>query len=266
VGLEISSDIIKRLYEIKPRSVLYLFSGGKDSSLALALTRDFVKKLCEDIKCKVFAVYIYITGNTHPLNAYCAQHILKWHEINYGFTPAVLASSKLFTDYMCRYGFEILKGRWCYTEFKEKPLRSFEYTIPRPVVEVDGMSPGDSLWRSNIIDSEVQEIRTNSGRHHWSWHPLYSLRLGSKQKLEMLKQFPEFECVVKLYEVFGDSMNCTICPYKSKEKLMKLIAVEPGSIYFNAIDICLRSDRWKTKFSMLNNGKKITDFIKKPQG
>jgi 3'-phosphoadenosine 5'-phosphosulfate sulfotransferase (PAPS reductase)/FAD synthetase len=263
VEFRMSEDVAKKLYEIKPRSIVYLFSGGKDSALALALTRSFVKRLCEEIKCKVYIVYIYMTGNTHPLNAYCAQYVLKWHEINYGFTPAVLASNKLFTDYMCKYGFEILRGRWCYTEFKEKHLREFEYTIPKPVVEIDGMSPGDSLWRSEIIDSEVQEIRTNSGRHYWSWHPLFSLKLDSKRKLEMLKQYKEFECVVKLYEIYGDSMNCTICPYKSKEKLMKLNSIEPGSIYYSTIDICLRSDRWKDRFSVLNNEKKITDFIRK---
>ena len=263
---KVSDEVVKKLYEIKPRSIVYLFSGGKDSSLALLLTRGFIKKLCEDIKCKVFVVYIYVTGNTHPLNAYCAQYILKWHEINYGFTPVVLASNKMFTDYMCKYGFEIPKGRWCYTEFKEKPLREFEYTIPRPVIEIDGMSPGDSLWRSDIIDSEIQEIRTNSGRYYWSWHPLFSINMDSKQKLEMLKRCPEFSCVVNLYKIYGDSMNCTLCPYKSKEKLMKLNAVEPGSIYYSTIDICLRSDRWKNKFSILNNEKKITDFVDKSMG
>jgi hypothetical protein len=116
------------------------------------------------------------------------------------------------------------------------------------------------------VVAELQEMKTYSSRHYWSWHPLYNMKLDSKQRLEMLRQHPEFECVVKLYEDFGDSMNCTICPYKSKEKLMKLNAVEPGSIYYSTIDICLRSGRWKDKFSMLNNGKKITDFIKKPQG
>jgi 3'-phosphoadenosine 5'-phosphosulfate sulfotransferase (PAPS reductase)/FAD synthetase len=260
---KVSEEVSKKFYEIKPRSIVYLFSGGKDSALVLALTRDFVKKFCEEIKCRVYIVYIYVTGNTHPLNAYCAQYIMKWHEINYGFAPVFLANNKLFTDYMCKYGFEILRGRWCYTEFKEKPLREFENSIPKPAIEIDGMSPGDSRWRAEIVLSELQEIKTNTNRHYWSWHPLYSLNLDSKQKLEMLKQYTEFSCVARLYEMYGDSMNCVICPYKSMLKLMKLNAVEPGSIYHNTIDICLMSSRWKNKFSVLNNEKKITDFVKK---
>ena len=261
--VKVSEEVVKKLHEIKPRSIVYLFSGGKDSGLALLLTRDFVRDFSKEVGCKVYIVYIVIPGNTHPLNAFCSQYVLKWHEINYCFTPVTLSRDKLFSDLMCRYGFEVLRGRWCWAEFKEKPLREFEYTIPKPVVEIDGMSPGDSFWRSDIIDSEIQEIRTNSGRHYWSWHPLYGLRLDPKQKLEMLKRFKEFGCVVKLYEIFGDSMNCTICPYKNREKLMKLSAAEPGSIYHNTIDICLRSDRWKEKFSILNNEKKITDFVRK---
>ena len=257
----INEEVVKRLYEIKPRSIVYLFSAGKDSSLVLALTRDFVKKLCEEIKCKVYIVYIYVTGNTHPLNAYCAQYVLKWHEQQYGFTPVTLANNKLFTDYMCKYGFQIMSGRWCWAEFKERPLQEFENTIPRPILEIDGMSPSDSRWRAEVMKQEFERVTSSKGRDYWAWHPLFNLKLDSKQKLEMLKQYKEFECVVKLYEVFGDSMNCAICPYKPKEKLMKLNAVEPASIYYNAIDICLRSDRWKDKFSILNNGRKITDFI-----
>ena len=67
---KVGEEVSRKLYEIKPRSIVYLFSGGKDSSLVLALTRDFVKKFCEETKCKVYVVYIYVTGNTHPLNAY----------------------------------------------------------------------------------------------------------------------------------------------------------------------------------------------------
>jgi predicted phosphoadenosine phosphosulfate sulfurtransferase len=51
----------ERLYELKPRSIMYLFSGGKDSSLALILTRNLVKKLCEEIGCRVYVIYIYVT-------------------------------------------------------------------------------------------------------------------------------------------------------------------------------------------------------------
>jgi len=259
--MDISRDLIEKMHTIKPRSVVYLFSGGKDSALALLLTRDFIKQFCNETKCKTYVVYIYVTGNTHPLNAYCAQYVLKFHEQQYGFTPIMLANSKLFPELMCRYGFEILKNRWCYVEMKLKPLLEFEQRLPKPVIEIDGMTPDDSVMRSEAVTDELQEIKTEH-RHYWAWHPLYNKKLDKKQKIELLKQYKEFDCVAKLYEAFEDSMNCVICPYKPKEKLMKLCGTEPAQIYYNTIEACVKSDKWKEKFGVLNCTKKILEYIK----
>jgi hypothetical protein len=249
--------------QVKPKSVIYLYSGGKDSSLALLLTRDIVKDLCNVIGCKIYITHIVVTGNSLPANTWCSQLVLKYHEKNYGFIPIVLASSKSFPDLVCKYGFQIMSGRWCWSEFKEKPLRSFEQILPRPVLEVDGMSPKDSKWRSEVMRSEIERVVTNEGRDYWAWHPLYSLDLDSSKKLEILRQHSEFSCVVKLYEVYNDSMNCVVCPYKSKEKLMRLAGSDPvAAIYWSLINVCVRSERWRSKFSLLNSSKKITDYLK----
>jgi hypothetical protein len=96
--------------------------------------------------------------------------------------------------------------------------------------------------------SEIQEIRSEK-RHYWAWHPLFSLNLPSRERLELLRQHEEFKCVIQLYEIFEDSMNCVICPYKSKEKLMKLTAVEPSEIYYVALETSLRSRRWKKNYN-----------------
>jgi len=58
-------------------------------------------------------------------------------------------------------------------------------------------------------------------------------------------------------------MNCTICPYRSKEKLMRLAGSDPATaIYWSLIDACIRSERWRSKFSLLGNTKKIMDYLK----
>jgi len=62
-----------KLREVRPRTVVYLFSAGKDSSLALLLTRDYVRRLCEETRCRVYILYVLLPGNTHPLNAYAAS-------------------------------------------------------------------------------------------------------------------------------------------------------------------------------------------------
>jgi len=109
-GLGVPSEKdVQRISQLRPRTVLYMFSGGKDSSLALLLTRDFMKDFCEKNGCKVYLFYIYITGNTHPLNAYAAYATMLWHRERYGFEVMAGAKDRLFQEYMAKYGLE--KGR-----------------------------------------------------------------------------------------------------------------------------------------------------------
>ena len=77
------------LEQVSPRSIVYLYSGGKDSSLALLLTRDRVKAYTAKTRAKAYIVYVLIPGNTHPLNTYCASTIMVWHKQTYGFEPVL---------------------------------------------------------------------------------------------------------------------------------------------------------------------------------
>ena len=249
------------LLSVRPKSIVYLFSGGKDSSLALLMTRDIVKEFCEKNNCKVYVVYVYVTGNTHPDNAFASSYIMEWHRKHYGFESIYLTSPKLFTDMMCKYGFSTPRGRWCWTEFKEKPISDFYSRIAKPVLYIDGMSPHDSELRERSVASELQRVESRRGTY-WSWHPLFSLNLDSQQKLNILKQHKEFRHVIDLYERYGDSMNCTICPYKSREKLMKMSASVLADAYRELVGLCLHSEKWKDRFALLqtNNLEKYINF------
>jgi len=251
---------IEKIRQIRPRTVVYLFSAGKDSSLSLLLTRGFVRDLCAEIKCKAFVVYIYVTGNTHPLNNACAHYVMQWHKKYYGFEPIYLASPKNFLECVAKYGFEMPRGRWCWAEFKEKPLRELQARLPKPLLYVDGMSPSDSVARERTVTDEVQFINTTRGSY-WAWHPLFSLSMSSKERLELLKQHEEFKCVAQLYELYGDSMNCVICPYKSREKLMKLAPAEPAEIYYAALEVSLHSPRWKKRLALLKGNRSLEEYV-----
>ena len=223
------------------------------------MTRDFVKQLAEETRCRVYVVYIYVTGNTHPLNNAAAHCVMQWHKAHYGFEPVYLASEKNFLEYVARYGFEKPRGRWCYTEFKYKPLVRFERRLPKPVLEVDGMSPSDSTARARAVSAELEEIRSEQ-RHYWSWHPLFSLRMSGRERLETLRRHPEFAPVVRLYDVYGDSLNCAVCPYKSRAKLTSLATAEPGDVYAAALELSLRSQRWRERLAALKQTTTILDY------
>jgi len=236
---------------VRPKSIVYLFSGGRDSSLALLLTRDLVKKLSEELKSKVYLLYVCIPGNTHPLNTFVASVVMKWHEENYGFKPVFATAEKVFQEYVIKYGLQMGKGRWCYVEFKEKVFRECEKRLPRPLLEVDGMSPRDSKIREKIIDAEFQLVSRKDGTWFYAWHPLFSLTLSDEEKLKILESHEEFKPVVVLYKVFGDSLNCVVCPYKSHLKLMKHHAVEDLTVLYYFARQCLKSERWRRYFSRL---------------
>jgi 3'-phosphoadenosine 5'-phosphosulfate sulfotransferase (PAPS reductase)/FAD synthetase len=246
-------SVAEKLSSIKPRTVLYLFSGGKDSSLALLLTRDCVKRLCEDVKCRVYMLYVYITGNTHPLNAYASYAVMLWHRKNYGFEVVVKARDRLFQEYMAKYGLQTGPGRWCYSEFKEKIFVETQRRLPQPQVLIDGMSPSDSKARSEKIKAELELVERYNGLKFYAWHPLYSLYLSSEEKLKLLEQHEEFKPVVNLYREYGDSLNCIVCPYKSTTKMLQHHAAEDLSAIYYFVKEALTSKKRHRKFSKLVN-------------
>jgi len=151
----------------------------------------------------------------------------------------------VFQEYVEKFGLQFGSQRWCYTEFKWKPLISFLKRLPRPILVIDGMSPYDSKARAQRITSELQQI--SSGNYTWwSWHPLYSLKLSGSEKLKMLEEHREFKCVVELYRTYGDSLNCIVCPYR-------VVAIELGHIVAEYIDNVVKSDTIRKRLSRLKN-------------
>jgi len=246
-------SVKEQLHRIKPRTIVYLFSGGKDSSLALLLTRDFVRDFCREIGCRVYMLYIYITGNTHPLNAYAAYSVMLWHKRNYEFEVITRAHNRLFQEYASKYGLQKGSGRWCYAEFKKRLIVEVERLLPQPLVEVDGMSPSDNRARGERITAELELVERSNGIRFYAWHPLYSLNLSSEEKIKLLEQHPEFRPIVELYRVFGDSLNCVVCPYKPVEKLVVHNGIEDLSAVYHFAKEALTSRRWHRRFSKLAN-------------
>lgn len=235
-----------KLYEIRPRSIVYLFSAGKDSAAALALTRDVVRDVASELRAKVYILYVYVTGNTHPLNAFCAFTVGKWHEKHYGFEFVAKARDRLFQEYMAKYGLQKGTQRWCYLEFKEKVIREFHRILPRPVLYIDGMRPSDSKHRKKIITNEFQLIDSSRGKY-WAWHPLFSIS-SDDEVFDILREYDEFSYILKLYEKFGDSLNCIVCPYKNKAKLLQYHFAEDLGIIHDYMKQVMRSKYFLTKY------------------
>jgi hypothetical protein len=244
-------SVAEKLSSIKPRTVLYLFLGGKDSSLELLLTCDCIKGLCKEIKCRVYMPYVYITGNTHPVNAYAAHVVMLWHRKNYGFEVVVKARDHLFQEYTAKYRLQTGPGKWCYSEFKEKIFVEARRRLPQPQVLIDGMSPSDSKARSGKIKAELELVGRYNGLKFHAWHLLYSLNPSSEEKLKLLEQCEEFKPVINLYVEYGDSLNCIVYPYKSAAKMLQHHTAEDLSAVYYFVKETLTSKKWCKCFSKL---------------
>jgi 3'-phosphoadenosine 5'-phosphosulfate sulfotransferase (PAPS reductase)/FAD synthetase len=247
-------DVLKRIEELRPRSIVYLYSGGKDSSLALLLTRDAVRELAQRIKARIYMLYIAVAGNTHPLNAYAAAAVMEWHRQNYGFEPLYRCTGFVFQEGAAKWGLQKGPRRWCYVKCKHTALREVERELPKPLLEIDGMAPSDAAQRGRLLRDELEEVEAGGGTKFWAWHPLFSSRLSDEEKLEALREHPEFEPIVILYEVFGDSLNCVVCPYKPLRKMMRYRLAEDARVLHRFAQVCLNSERWRRYFGGLLDG------------
>lgn len=255
----LNEEDMQEIDRIKPRTVLYMYSGGKDSSLSLLFTRDFIKDYCENNNCRVYQFYIYITGNTHPFNSYASYSVMLYHKKQYNFEIISRAKEKLFQEYMAKYGLERGSGRWCYNEFKNKVIAEQEKLLPRPILEIDGMSLGDSKWRAEFLKTTVESFERN-GIKIFGWHPLFNYKLDREEKLKILEKHEEFKPIIELYKQFGDSMNCIVCPYKGISKYSKENAVENMYAIGSFTDQALKSYKWKHIF-LPTKKKTLDNFV-----
>ena len=250
-GRPVNPDALKRIEGLKPRTILYLYSGGKDSSLALLFTRDAVRELAQRVGARVYMLYIVIAGNTHPLNAYAAATVMEWHRRNYGFEPLYRCSGFVFQEGAAKWGLQKGPRRWCYVKCKHGVLREAERGLPQPLLEIDGMAPSDAVQRDRLMRGELEEAEASGGTRFWAWHPLFPLRLSDREKLDALRRREEFEPVVLLYEEFGDSMNCVVCPYKPLRKMRRYRLAEDARILQRFAQAALRSEHWRRYFNGL---------------
>jgi len=235
--------MIERLRELRIRSIVYLLSG-KDSALALLLTRDIVKAYAEESKARVYMVNIVIPGNTHPLNTYAVGAVMLWHKHVYHFNPVFLCASEVFQEGIIKWGLKRGPRRWCFMRFKQRPLIEFERRLPRPTMYIDGMSPKDSAYRRNVVSAEIERIEATSRASFYAWHPLFKLSITDEEKLSILRRHEEFKPIVTLYEVFGDSLNCLVCPYKPARKYMKYKQAETFEPIHDFSSLALKSEQW----------------------
>ena len=249
--------------------VVFLYSAGKDSAAAmlpylvewfsdLASMESWVDALSVP---EIHVVHVVVTGNSHPANTYCATaSMLSTLRHMRLYTPELyhaelLASDRVFQWLAAKYGLVIGPRRWCFLEFKYKVIYNYLERLwherRQPLIVVDGMSPSDRAQRSKAVRKPVEIVETSRGFSFVALHPLYGLEFDRLALIEWVARrfepFRYYRCVVELYRVYGDSMNCILCPYKQPQRLLRNLAVDPAlkEAVAGFIEVALRGEHWQ---------------------
>lgn len=199
--LQILNEAIKLLYKFKNVSNVYVgFSGGKDSLVALHLTKTVLKD-------KVKILYIRLPGNTAPENVEYVRSIADY----WGLDLIEIHVKKNFWNVFREKGFpHKMPSRWCLQIFKNEPIKAF-FSRNRPRLLVSGVKKSDSRIRSIF----VKPIQYNK---YWQVLNIAPLWNWSKETVwQYIRKHKLPLC--ELYKYIHDSGNCVFCPFKTKKQL-----------------------------------------------
>ena len=243
--LDITSDIVRDFVKrYDPPRIYVFFSGGKDSAASLAS----VVYAGDSVVKRVHVVYNTLVGNTHSINVEQSRKILE----SLGFTefetidspPYVRVTAAIhrgvrvlhirarsrhgedFWQSVKRWGIPVKLAsghRWCYNEFKEKHWDRLPATNSYRYVVV-GVKITDSHWRRKRWQGSINNVKAfrmkSRGVTSIQLSPI--LRLTSEQVWWLLEE-AGLKQHLGSYEMCGDSLNCTFCPFRSTSKQLRVL-------------------------------------------
>ena len=226
--------------------VFVLHSGGLQSSFIVASMGSLPIRYLED----VVVVYVELEGNTFPGNVRAALDVFRSsfpdgrvvgpvvfdgdadviHEAVGRALPGpslIHVVSRGWLEGVERYGLVAnRRRRWCYTRLKHRVFQSLP-ALSRVDgrwcrLTVSGLSSRDSRFRRRVDLVE----RFYSGVCFVQLNPLFDV-----DRFEVLREAQDLYMmgsVLKLYRVFGDSLNCVVCPLRGRGKSLRVFRALRG--------------------------------------
>jgi len=183
---------------IEGKKILVCFSGGKDSSVALAV----LKKMCDRVGCEVFAAYVHMPY-LEP-----ARFVEEAHKVSKVVGVDLLETEpprKLVKKYLEREGLPYRRYRWC-TYLKTRCLKEVAKSIRADLVAV-----GDRMWenvkRYNRLSSLIRSGRIHKKR---TLYPIALLPISDVTKI-----VNDLGVVHSAYLRGFLRVSCLMCPYKN---------------------------------------------------
>lgn len=185
-----------------------LFSGGRDSFVALHLTLLAAEKL----RKKVMAVYINTTVST-PSNLDYVINVCR----QMGIQLDIVKPKENYFDFVERWGFPTATRRWCCYHLKIEPLKRYFASKTEPKIIIDGIRRDESRRRRTfpklgnhrhykclvyhaIFEWSSDDVKSYIKNHGLRENPLYSLgfRRAAECWCPVFKSLDQFRAL-KIY-------------------------------------------------------------------
>jgi len=185
---------------------LVLFSGGRDSLVALHL----VKSVSDEVGKEVTAIHVDTTVST-PGNLEYVERICRNLEVK-------LVVLRPIKDFFClaeRWGFPTATRRWCCYHLKIEPIKRYlkEYGTPETEIIFDGIRASESSKRKSypILGYHRHFKRL-------CCHPIF--HWSSQDVKEYIKE----HCLEEnpLYQIFPRASECWCTAFKTVEQFRML--------------------------------------------
>ena len=202
------------------------FSGGKDSSLMLAL-------LCEQYPDVPKRVVMADTGWEHPDAVEWSRDIVSLFGLELEVVQAVRKSGEansFFKMVEHRGMFPGMQQRQCTSDLKRGPIQKMIRNIPssekRPVyVNCIGYRSEESRDRAKKKCIVLNKLLTNSKRIVWDYHPILAWKKADVFRYLKERLIP----VHPVYNHLG-RFSCRVCIYMTPHDLNQVAKFDPEAI------------------------------------
>ncbi len=214
-GLLEEAENLKKIVELyRPKNVFILFSGGKDSMVAL----DVFYRLYKTAKLSVKTTIIHI--DTGIGISACKEFIREFVK-RYPFDFKVLKPEMSFEEGLKKWGVPLHgRCRWCFRVLKYQPLSKFLKSINGVKLSVNGIRIHESSRRFEIYGEYLKTNKVYKGRHkEYSYCPILD---WNREKVEEYIKVADLP-VNPVYKAISMSGECMCMLHDlSEEKIMKI--------------------------------------------
>ncbi len=204
---------------VASKKIAISFSGGKDSTLALAI----MTRICEELGCKVYAIYVHMPF-IEPLH-----YVREVERIAKSLNTDVLIVEpprKLVKAYLLKEGLPYRRARWC-TYLKTRKLRE----VAKREIKAELIVVGDRIWENLKRFSRLTSLII--ARRFVKKGSIYPVALATF--MDVVKALDRLHAIHKAYLSGCIRVSCTLCPYKSIVELSTREPYEgledPGFVY-----------------------------------